>query len=121
MIRPVDEFFLNKEEPIKSCLLFLRDYLLNYNNGMSESWKYGMPFYNHNGKRICYLWVHKKYSQPYIGIVDGLLIDHPELLQEKRARMKILLIDPNQDIPVDNIDEILKKILYHYAKQNTNL
>ena len=63
---------------------------------------------------FCYLWIHKKYQQPYIGIVDGKLINHPDLIIEKRARMKILLIDPERDIPVKKISAILKEVLALY-------
>jgi hypothetical protein len=51
--------------------------------------------------------VHKKIGQPYLGIVDGKLIDSPELFSEKRSRMKIFLIDPGEDIPISKIDAIL--------------
>jgi hypothetical protein len=67
-----------------------------------------MPFYSYKGKMFCYLWIHKKYKQPYIGIVEGGQINHPDLIQEKRARMKILLVDANKDIPVKKINAILK-------------
>ena len=70
-----------------------------------------MPFFCYKGKMFCYLWVHKKYDQPYIGIVDGNKIDHPDLLIEKRARMKILLIEPNKNIPQKKIRLILKILL----------
>ena len=73
-----------------------------------------MPFYYYNGKRFCYLWVHKKYKQPYIGIVDGNRIDHPDLLKEQRTRMKILLIDPQKDIPAKKIAALLKKVVKMY-------
>ncbi len=63
---------------------------------------------------FCYLWVHKKYHQPYLGIVEGQRIDHPDLLQEKRARMKIFLLDPHKDIPVRKINAILKEVLALY-------
>ncbi|RZL46212.1 MAG: DUF1801 domain-containing protein, partial [Pedobacter sp.] len=49
---------------------------------------------------------------PYIGFVDGNLIDHPDLLQEKRARMKILLIDENSDLPIEKINLILTSAMY---------
>jgi hypothetical protein len=62
----------------------------------------------------CYLWTHKKYKQPYIGIVEGALIDHPGLLQEKRARMKILLIDPQKDLPVKTLEKIMKQVVSLY-------
>ena len=116
MLRPVDNWFLQKEEPIKSCLQFLREYILKQDAGITEAWKYGMPFYCYKGKMFCYLWVHKKYHQPYIGIVEGKQIDHPDLIIEKRARMKILLLDADKDIPVGKIKRILKEVLKLYKK-----
>jgi hypothetical protein len=114
MLRPIDNWFLQKDEPIKSCLQFMREHILKQDSNITEAWKYGMPFFCYNGKMFCYLWVHKKYGQPYIGIVEGGSIHHPELLQEKRARMKILLLDPAKDIPLKKINGILKDILNLY-------
>jgi hypothetical protein len=114
MLRPIDQYFLQKEEPVKSCLQFLREHILKQDNNITESWKYGMPFYCFKGKMFCYLWVHKKYHQPYIGIVEGKAIRHPDLLIEKRARMKILLVDANKNIPVKKINDILREVLAIY-------
>jgi hypothetical protein len=113
-MRPIDTWFLQKDEPLKSCLQFLRDYIIKQDKSITETWKYGMPVYCYNGKMFCYLWVHKKYRQPYIGIVEGQKINHPDLLQEKRARMKILLLDPLKNIPVNKINGILKEVLALY-------
>jgi hypothetical protein len=107
-MRPIDNYFLQKEEPIKSCLQFLRDHILKQNDAITEAWKYGMPFYCYDGKMFCYLWVHKTLDKPYLGLVDGHQINHPDLLQEKRARMKIFLIDPTKDIPVGKLNTLLK-------------
>jgi Domain of unknown function (DU1801) len=120
-LRPIDTYYLQKEEPIKSCLQFLREHILKLDEHITEAWKYGMPFFCYNGKMFCYLWVHKKYGQPYIGIVEGKRIDHPELLQEKRARMKILLLDANKDIPIRKINSIMKEVIALYQqKQRKN-
>jgi hypothetical protein len=120
MLRPIDNWFLQQAEPGKSCLQFLREFILKQDKDITEAWKYGMPFYCYKGKMFCYLWIHKKYLQPYLGIVEGKRIDHPGLLQEKRARMKILLIDPAHDIPVKNISSLLRQVLALY-KQAGNL
>lgn len=114
MLRPIDNWFVQHEEPFKSCLGFLRGFILKLDNNISERWLYGMPFYYYNEKRFCYLWVSKKHRKPYIGIVDGAKINHADLLTEKRTRMSILLIDPLEDIPVRKINKILKEILVHY-------
>jgi len=68
----------------------------------------------YNGKMFCYLWIHKKYKQPYMGIVEGKRIHHPDLIQEKRARMKILLLDPTKDIPLKKINVVLKEMIALY-------
>jgi hypothetical protein len=104
-----DEYYLRQEEPVKNCLLALRDIILSSDKNITEAWKYGMPFFCYNGKMFCYLWLHKKYRQPYLGIVDGRKIEHPGLIMEKRSRMKIMLFDPARDLPVRKVKMILLK------------
>lgn len=114
MLRPIDNYFLHHEEPIKSCLQVLREYILKLDTAITEKWKYEMPFFYYKEQRFCYLWIHKKYQKPYIGIVDGKLIDHPDLIMEKRARMKILLVNPDENIPVRKITKLLSDVLALY-------
>jgi len=73
-----------------------------------------MPFFCYNGNIFCYLWFNKKLLQPYIGIVEGKKINHPDLIIEKRARMKILLLDPNKNLPMKKINGILKDVIALY-------
>lgn len=113
-MKPIDLYYLDKEEPTRSCLQFLRAHILLQDADISEAWKYGMPFFCYKGKMICYLWVHKKYKQPHIGIVEGAKIKHSDLLQEKRARMKILLVDPTRDLPMKKINSILGQVMALY-------
>ena len=114
MLRPIDKWYLEKDEPVGSCLQFMRRYILDKDPAITESWKYSMPFFCIKGKMVCYLWIHKKYAQPYLGIVEGAKVDHPDLLQEKRARMKILLLDASKDLPLKKINAILKKVISLY-------
>lgn len=116
MLRPIDYYFLEKDEPIKSCLQFLREYIPKLDKNITEEWRYGMPFFYYNKKMLCYLWVHKKFKQPYIGIVEGRKINHPDLLLENRSRIKILLIDPEKDIPIRKINAIFNVVLKLYAR-----
>ncbi len=111
MLSELDQFYLNKEEPTQSCLLGLRDIILAVNNEITAEWKYKLPFFYYRGKMLCYLWIHKKYKHPYIGFVDGNLLHDEDLLVEKRAKMKILLIDPLQDLPFEKISALIKTVL----------
>ncbi|RYU90520.1 DUF1801 domain-containing protein [Mucilaginibacter terrigena] len=114
MLSPFDHYFLQHAEPTQSCLQYLRGHILKLDSNITEAWKYGMPFFCYNGKMMCYLWVHKKLRQPYLGIVTGNLVIHPDLIIEKRAKMKILLLDPSQDLPMGKIDNILNQMLDVY-------
>ena len=114
MLRPIDEYYLKQEEPVKSCLQFLRGHILGRDKNITEAWKYGMPFFCYKGKMFCYLWFHKKYLKPYIGVVEGNHIDHAGLMAEKRAKMKILLLDAEKDIPVKEINLLLSKMIDFY-------
>ena len=116
MENALNNFYLKQEEPDKSCLLALKDLILSLDTHITHEWKYGMPFFCYGKKMFCYLWIHKSHKLPYIGIVDGNLIDHKDLVQEKRSRMKILLIDPNKDLPVKKIKSILKQSI-EFAKK----
>src|SRR5580704_13990680 len=115
-MREIDQFLLSKNEPVKGCLIFLREFILDYDKNITEAWKYKMPFYYYRGERICYLWVNKKTQQPYIGIVEGRKIEHPLLIIEKRSRMKIMVLDACEDIPVKTIGTILKLAIDLYQR-----
>ena len=110
----LDNFYLQQDEPVRSCLLTLRDIILRQDKNVTPAWKYRMPFFCYKGKMFCYLWFHKTYKKPYIGIVEGMRLNEPFLLQEKRSRMKIMLIDPENDLPLQAINDILNKAIGFY-------
>lgn len=116
MLRPLDNYYFEHDAEISSCLQFLREYILRLDENITEALKYGMPFFCYKQKMCCYLWVHKKYKQPYIGIVEGKWMTNPHLIQENRARMKILLIDQNKDLPMDIITAVLEEMLALYRQ-----
>lgn len=102
------KYYLNLDEPNKSCLLALRDIILQYNELITETKKYNMPCFIYKKKAFCYLWTDKKTNEPYILFVDGNKLNHPELEVGNRSRMKILKINPIQDIPIETVKSILK-------------
>jgi hypothetical protein len=110
-LTPLDNWYDQQEEPARGCFHFLRQFILDKDPAITEAWKYSMPFFCYQGKMFVYLWFHKEYQQPYIGFVDGGKINHPELLQEKRARMKIFLVDVKKDIPIKKLNSIFKEVL----------
>lgn len=113
-MKEIDNFYLQQDEPIKGTLLALREIILSQDADVTNVLKYGMPFFCYKGKMFCYLWVHKKHKQPYIGIVEGKRFNEPFLIQEDRSRMKIMLFDPNKDLPLKTINTILQQAINLY-------
>jgi hypothetical protein len=108
-------FYSRHEEPLRSCLLALRDIMLDIDKHMTAEWKYGMPFFYYKGKMFAYLWINKKTLWPYISLSDGWRLTHPALQAENRSRFKVLYIDPEKDIPIGIIREILRSAMSFYA------
>lgn len=113
-MKTLDDFYLQQPAPLKECFLALQKIILLQDPNITHTLKYGMPFFCYKDKMFCYLWYHKKYQQPYIGIVEGNRFNEPYLLQEKRSRMKIMLFNPHQDLPIATLNNLLQKVLHLY-------
>jgi hypothetical protein len=113
-IRQVDAFYLNTKEPNKSCLLALRSIILQQDPQMSETQKWGMPCFCYKERVFCYLWIDKKTAKPYILMVRGDQLHHPQLEMGKRTKMKSFSVDPNEDLPIETIRNILQVSLDLY-------
>ena len=111
----IDNFFLSLEEPIQGTLLFLYDYILNKHPNLKPDWKYSLPFICFNKKMFCYFWFNNKNkTQSYIAFAEGYRMKHPSLQQEGRKRMKILRINPKEDVPLETINEVVQEALSFY-------
>lgn len=116
MSKEPDHFYLNQPEPNRGCLLALRDIILAMDEQVTATVKYGMPCFCYRNKMFCYLWTDKKTAEPYILMVEGQRLEHPQLEAGTRARMKILRVNPNEDLPIEVIRTILNDALDLYRK-----
>lgn len=107
MLSPLDVFYEKQTEPIKSCLLYIRQYLLSSDENISEALKYGLPMFLYKGKMLCYFWFDKKTKIPYIGFMKGKFLEHPKLEQGNRKLVKVYEINPEQDILIEEIESIV--------------
>ncbi len=113
-MKAFDSFYFEKEESIKSCLLALKAIILKYNNNLEPRWYYRLPCFMYKNQIFCYLWIDKKTQFPYIAIGKGIKIEHPDLIQGNRTFVKLLMIDPNKDIPIDKIHHIFDSTMELY-------
>lgn len=116
MLRDADQFYLTQSEPAQSCLLALRKIILDQDPNVTETVKYGMPCFCYGKTAFCYLWIDKKTAAPYILFVEGRHLEHTGLEVGDRKRMKILRVDPEQDIPKARIAEVVDQALDFYRK-----
>lgn len=116
MVKELDNYYLSKEEPNKSCLLALRDIILNHNKNINETRKWEMPCFCYKKKMFCYLWIDKKENEPYILMVEGSYLKHPDLEKGKRSRMKIFRVNPNKNSPIKKIKNLLEEGINLYRK-----
>jgi hypothetical protein len=113
-MKAIDNFYFDKEEPIKGCLLALKAIITNYNSEFESRWYYRLPCFMYKKQIFCYLWIDKKTQFPYIAIGKGVKIEHPDLIQGKRTYTKLLIIDPNKDIPTEKIHGIFDMAMELY-------
>ncbi len=116
MVQELHNYYLNKKEPNKSCLLALRSIILDQDTNVTETRKWGMPCFCYKKKMFCYLWTDKKTDEPYMLMVEGKYLDYPELEEGNSSRMKIFRVNPNRDLPVKTIKSILQKALDLYRE-----
>ena len=114
MIRELDQFYTKFDEPNKSCFLALRKILLSQDVHVTETKKYGAPCFCYKNRMFCFLWLDKKLKEPYLLLVEGRFLDHPLLEKGDRKRMKILRIDPKQDLPIETLELVFQEALNLY-------
>lgn len=107
MLSVIEQFYEDQTEPLQSCFLSLRKIILDYDGDIKETWKYSMPFFYFKNKMFCYLYQQKGGGLPYIGFAKGRLLSHPDLELGNRKKMKVLTINPSEDLPIQTIHDIL--------------
>lgn len=112
----LDSFYFKQPSPQQEILLALKTIILSEDPHITNELKYGMPFFCYKGKMFCYLWTNKKTGQPYIGIVEGKHFNQPFLVQEKRSRMKIMALNPEEDLPIEIIRAIIQQAIDLYKQ-----
>lgn len=113
-MKQLDDFYLKQEEPVKGIFLALKEIILKQDPDITNTLKYGMPFFCYKGKMFCYLWINKKLKLPYLAIVEGKHFDEVFLIQENRSRMKIMLLNSDEDLPLQQIESIIQKAINLY-------
>lgn len=114
MSESTESWYLKHEEPNRSCFLAMREIVRKSDSEVEETIKYGSPCFVFRGRAFCYLWKDKKTSVPYFLLVEGKHLSNPALEAGDRKRMKVLRVDPDQDLEVTTITSVLQEALDLY-------
>lgn len=112
-MNPIQEYFFRIKEPEQSALLFIRRMILDSDPNITETFSFQLPFLKYKGKMLCFFYYSKKYKKHYLSFYHGDRLLHLELLSEGRKKFKILLIDANEDLPVEFIMSIIEEVKSH--------
>jgi hypothetical protein len=87
----------------------MRDFVLEYKEGIQEVFKYHCPFYMYNGP-LCYLSFEKKTNTVVIGFIQGFKFED---------RYNLLSTDTKQvrKLYFKNTDDLDENILNYYLSQ----
>lgn len=114
MNESTESWYMKHEEPNRSCFLAMREIVRKSDVEVEETIKYGSPCFVFRGRAFCYLWKDKKTNDPYFLLVEGKHLSNLALEAGDRKRMKVLRVDPNQDLEVTTITSVLQEALDLY-------
>lgn len=107
MLNPLENYFLQQPEPHQSCMIYLRSWLKD--QGRTELYKFSTAFYNYKEEMFCYLSVRAKDKKLYIGFVKGYKMKHPSLKKEGRKQIKVVYLNPDEDLPLKTLKEVISE------------
>jgi len=103
MLTDHDNYYLNQKKTYKSCLLTLKEVILDLDKNITPQWKHTLPFFYYKKRPFSYFWKDKNTQEPCIGICRGNEIKHPLLEAGNRTQIKIFRIKPTEDLDIENI------------------
>jgi hypothetical protein len=114
IMKNLETYYNKLPEPNKSCMLALKNIIMQQHELITHELKYGLPCFLFKGKMFAFLWIHKKLKHPYILFVEGLYFNEPYMEQEKRDRMKHFQVWADKDLPIDEIKYLIQKAINLY-------
>ena len=89
-MNPVEHYILALDEPYQSISFYLRGLIKKTLPEAEEKFKWNCPFYDFNGKYMCYINFRKDRKLVDLAFVQGVhLTKHPELLIDGENRKQI--------------------------------
>jgi hypothetical protein len=104
----LESYYLSKPEPYQSCLLALKDIVLQVNPAICQVRLFQIPFFTYKDKKLGYLWLDRKKLKMGFCLDKSLQAVTPGI--KPKDQYESMIIDPDEDIP---IDIVLQKLDYY--------
>ena len=104
-MNPSENYILNQKEPYQSIMLYVRSVILKSLPDIVEKYNYGIPFYHHNKKPMCYLNILKGTNYVDVAFVQGVFLKEkfPQLKDgSNRKQVRSIQVEC-----LENFDELL--------------
>lgn len=111
-MNPVEQYLFKQSEPYQSIMLYVRSVILKALPKVEEKFNYGVPFYHHNKRPLCYLNILKGTSFVDVAFVQGAFYQDkfPQLKDHNnRKQVRSLQIKSLEDFDEISFVEILKE------------
>ena len=117
-MNPAENYILNQPEPYRSIMLYIRSVILKTLPNVVEKYNYGIPFYHHNKKLMCYFNILKGTNFVDVAFVQGSILHEqfPEL-KDYNNRKFVRSLQYNS---LENIDELLLISVINAAAEITD-
>lgn len=115
-VTPLEHYYEKQEVVVRECLFALKSIIMSVNGSIIHKRKYQIPFFGYNGFDIAFLWVRKK--KILLGFIEDKKFIQKTESTNNQSRVKTIDIIPNEDIPIQEIQENIKQLIEKYNSKN---
>ena len=108
----LENYYLKHPEPIRECLLALKQIIMGVSDQIKHERKFQIPFFSYKGKKLGFLWMNRK--KLILGFITDKSILSPEAGIKLKDQLETIQIDPNKDLPKGLIEAKLQEIIGKY-------
>ena len=110
ILNPIDQYIFKLDEPYQSIAMYLRSVIKKTLPDIEEKYKWSCPFYDYNGKYMCYINFRKNTKVIDLSFIQGIHLGaFQEVLidGENRKMIRSLKFKTLEEIDEKLVQEIL--------------
>ncbi len=111
MSNQLEDYYLKFPEPYQSCLLALKQIIMNVDDQIMHVRKYQIPFFYYGKKKLAFLWMNRK--KLTLGFVTDKSV-LPETQVKLKDHLELIVINPTEDLPKEMIEARLRELIRLY-------